>query len=88
MPIPTTAPPSGLTIHPLSDGRWEATCGRCLSRSIPVGAADATVAWTDLQRIGWMHYVSQYGGSGYAMCPTCAKAGPPEVPRRGTRKRR
>jgi hypothetical protein len=58
------------------------------TRSIPVGAVDATYAWADLQRVGWTHYVSQYGGTGYALCPRCTEAGPPEVPKRRAPKRK
>ena len=88
MPIPPTAAPSGLNIRPLTGGRWEAVCGRCLSTSTPTPSVDASQAWAVLQRDGWQHFVSEYRGSGYAICPPCAHAGPPGMPKRGARKRR
>ena len=87
MPIPPTAAPSGLNILRLASGRWEAVCGRCLTTSAPTPAVDAAQAWVELQRAGWQHFVSEYGGFGYAICPPCAQAGPPEVNRRGRRRK-
>jgi hypothetical protein len=74
MAIPATADPTGLNIRPITGGRWEATCGKCLKTSIPVLAVDAAHAWVDLQALGWIHYVSDYGGSGYCICKSCAQA--------------
>jgi hypothetical protein len=60
-------------MHPLTDSRWEATCGRCLRHSAPAKAVTPENAWRDLKAIGWSFHVSQYGGRGYALCPTCTQ---------------
>jgi hypothetical protein len=87
MPIPPVAAPSRSEMRELSNGRWEACCGRCLARSTPITADDGAPAWVEAQRAGWSWYVSAYGGSGYPLCAECLKAGP-TVPKRRTRKRK
>jgi hypothetical protein len=84
--VPT--PPTALHIIALTAGRCEATCGRCLKHSIPIPAVSKENAWVDLQRLGWTWFVSEYGGAGYCICAKCTKEGPPEVLKRGVRKRK
>lgn len=86
MPIPPTAAPTGITLHSLSGGRWEAQCGGCMAYSAPVAAVDAAGAWVELQQLGWEHFRHPtWGGSGYAVCPACVRGGPAKVAKRKRR---
>ena len=83
-PVPASTVVADL--HPVTGGRFEATCGKCLRPSLRVAAVDAAHAWEELQRIGWTPYKS------YVLCPACTKD-PPNVDRdaaaaRKKRKRR
>jgi hypothetical protein len=58
-------------LHQLSNGAFEATCGRCMTASTPVMAPDAGTAWKWLVRMGWSHYVPTKNPPGYALCARC-----------------
>jgi|HubBroStandDraft_4_1064222.scaffolds.fasta_scaffold156507_3 hypothetical protein len=58
----------------LSDGSFEAQCGRCLRFSFPVVAVSLEHAWSELINEGWTWYTSGVGGTRYASCIQCLKA--------------
>ena len=59
-------------LHLLTDGRFEAQCGKCLRLSVSVPADDAADAWGDLLRLGWSLYTSEVmAARTYAICPSC-----------------
>ena len=66
--------------HPVTGGRLEATCGKCMRPSVAVAGPDAEAAWAELQRAGWTLYTAKTGTRAYALCATCA-ADPPNVDR-------
>jgi hypothetical protein len=78
------------TLHRFADGRLEAMCGRCLSHSIAIVAADDAEAWAVLVNVGWSLYTPEKGVPSYSLCPACATY--PETTERGVersgRKRR
>jgi hypothetical protein len=55
-------------LSPVTGGRFEATCGRCLKHSPFIAAVDAAHAWSDLLKIGWS--VNDKGRP-CAICPKC-----------------
>jgi hypothetical protein len=69
------------SIHPLTGGRFEAQCGKCLKPSVPVATVDAAQAWDELQRVGWTLH------NAYALCPACTKD-PPNVDKDAAEARR
>jgi hypothetical protein len=58
-------------LHRFADGRLEATCGRCMSHSIAIVAADEGEAWALLVNIGWSLYTPETGVRSYSLCPAC-----------------
>jgi hypothetical protein len=59
-------------LRQLSNGAFEASCGRCLATSTPVTAPDAETAWRWLVRMGWSHYRPTKTPHGYALCARCS----------------
>jgi hypothetical protein len=41
----------------VTGGAYEATCGTCLKRSVPVAAVEAERAWDELLKLGWTLYI-------------------------------
>ena len=62
------------SLRRLSDGSFEAQCGRCLRFSFPVIAISLEHAWSELIKDGWTGYMSGVGGTRYASCIQCLKA--------------
>jgi hypothetical protein len=54
-------------LHRLTNGAYEATCGRCLTYGKTTATAPEA-AWTELQGAGWR----RPEGRIYAVCPKCA----------------
>lgn len=60
-------------LHPLTEGRWQASCQFCKVESIPVAAVDATHAWDDLQKLGWETYQPVPAALPVALCKACGE---------------
>ncbi len=55
----------------LTDGRFEATCGKCLKLSPSITARDKATAWGELLKLGWSTYQRGPGTREYAVRPSC-----------------
>jgi len=62
------------SLRRLSDGSFEAQCGRCLRFSFPVVAVSVDHAWSELIKEGWTWYKSAAGDAHYASCLGCLRA--------------
>lgn len=74
-PAGTEAPLAVVTfvpdLHQLSNGRFEATCCKCLKLSPSITAPDKTTAWGEMLKLGWSVYQHAPGTRQYALCPSC-----------------
>jgi bacterioferritin-associated ferredoxin len=75
-----TSPPSSL--RRLSGGSFEAQCGKCLRRSLPVDAVGFEHAWNELVKDGWTLYTSVVGRIVGMSCLACLNAPAPSPPGR------
>jgi hypothetical protein len=69
--IMTDMAPSAL--RRVSEGSFEARCGRCQRFSLPVEAVGSEHAWSELIKEGWTWYTSPVTGTGCASCIECLK---------------
>lgn len=65
-------------IRRLSEGSFEAQCGRCLRFSFRVDAVSPEHAWSELIKAGWTWHTSSVEGTRYASCLECLKSHRPE----------
>jgi hypothetical protein len=67
-----------LDLHPITGGRFEATCGKCLRRSAALSSGDPEIALAELLALGWSMYQAKTGRRAYPLCVACTKD-PPDV---------
>ncbi len=62
------------SLRRLSEGSFEAQCGKCLRFSLPVDGLGPEHAWSELVRGGWTWCWNPVRGSGFPCCLECLKA--------------
>jgi hypothetical protein len=70
------------SVRRLSEGSFDAECGKCLRRSLPVDAVGPEHAWSELRKDGWTSYTSPVGRTGGISCLSCLSASARSAPGR------